>query len=82
MVEFGRVLGTGRICASIEKLCGRVPKKGRISVSTEKWQYPGEYWEKVEFVRVSKNCWGEYRKMVESVSVPKNGKIPATTSKK
>ena len=36
MVESGRVPGKGRIRPSIEKLSRRVPKKGRISVSTEK----------------------------------------------
>ena len=59
MVESGRVPGKGRIRANIEKLSRRLPKKGRISVSTEKWQNPGEYQEKVESVRVSKNCLGE-----------------------
>ena len=43
MVESGRVLGKGRIKASIEKLSGGVPKNGRISVSTEKWKNRGEY---------------------------------------
>ena len=37
MVESGRVPGKGRFHASIEKLSRRVPKEGRISVSTEKW---------------------------------------------
>ena len=45
----------GRIRASIQNLFGWVPEKGPINVSTEKWQNPGEYQEKVEFVRVSKN---------------------------
>ena len=67
MVESGRVLGKGRIRASIEKVSGRVPEKGRISVITEKWLNPGEYWEMVESVRVSTTCRGEYRKKVESV---------------
>ena len=35
-VEPVHVLGKDRICASIEKLSGRVPENGRISVSTEK----------------------------------------------
>ena len=35
MVESGRVRGKGRIRGSMEKLCGRVPKQGRISVRTE-----------------------------------------------
>ena len=37
MVESGRVPGICRIRASIEKLSRRVPKKGLISVGTEKW---------------------------------------------
>ena len=53
--------------ASIEKVSQRVPEKGRMSVSTEKWKNRGEYQEKVESVRVSKNCPGEYRKGVEWV---------------
>ena len=46
---------------------GRVLEKGRIHASIEKWQNPGEYREKVESVKVSKTCAGEYQKMVESV---------------
>ena len=67
IVESGRVLGKGRIRASIEKLSRRLPEKGRICVSTEKWQNPGGYRENVESVQVSKNFPGEYRKRVESV---------------
>ena len=67
MVECGRVPGKGTIRAIIEKLSRRVPEKGRICVSTEKWQNPGEYREKEESVRVSKYCPDEYRKSVESV---------------
>ena len=67
MVESMRVLGKGRIRTSIKQLSGRVPKNGRISVSTGKLLNPGEYREKVESVRVSENCPDEYRKMVESV---------------
>ena len=48
MVEFRRVLGKCRIRASIEKVSRRVPEKGRICVSTEKWYNPGEYREKLE----------------------------------
>ena len=59
MVESRRVPGIGRICTSIEKLSQRVPEKGRICVSAEKWQNPGEYREKVESVRVSKNSLDE-----------------------
>ena len=67
MVESGQVPGKGRIHASTEKLFDRVLKDGTISVSTEKWSNPGEYREKVESVRVLKNCLDEYRKMVELV---------------
>ena len=37
MVESGSVPEKGRIRASIEKLLGRVPEDGAISVRTEKW---------------------------------------------
>ena len=59
--------GNGIIHASFEKLSRGVPEKGRICVSTEKWLHPGQYREKVEFLRVSKNCPDEYRKKVDSV---------------
>ena len=68
--------------ASIEKMFGWVPKKGPINVSTEKWKNPGEYQEKVESVRVSKNCSDEYPKKVQSVCAPKNGNILMSTKKK
>ena len=61
MVESGRLPVNGRIRAIIENLFGCVPKNGPISVSTEKWSNPCEYREKVESVRVSKNCSDEYR---------------------
>ena len=67
MVESGRVPGKCIIHASIKKLSGRVPEKGRINVSTEKWQNPGEYREKVESAQISKNFLHEYGKRVESV---------------
>ena len=67
IVESGRVAGKGRIGTSIEKLSQRVPEKGRIYVSTEKWYNPGKYREKVESVRVLKNCPREYQKRIESV---------------
>ena len=67
IVESGRVPGKGGIHASTEKLSGRVPKNGRISVSTRILLNPGEYREKVESVRVPKNCPDEYPKMVELV---------------
>ena len=79
MVESGRVPGKVRIRASIEKMSGRVMKKGRNSVSIEKWYIPCEYWQKEESMRISKNCPGEFRKRVESVRVAKNGRIRAST---
>ena len=36
MIESRRVSGKGKTSGSIEKLFGRVPKNGRISVSTGK----------------------------------------------
>ena len=63
MVESPRVPGKGRIRATIEKLSGPVSEKGRISVSTRKWENQGEYREKVESVRVSKTIWTNMRKM-------------------
>ena len=67
MVESGRLPVNGRIRAIIEKLFGCVPKNGPISVSTEKCSNPCEYLEKVESVRLSKNCSGDYRKWVQSM---------------
>ena len=67
MAESGRVPGKGRIRASIEKLSRRVLEKGRIYVSNENWSNLGEYLEKVESVRVSKNIPVEYQKRVEAV---------------
>ena len=64
MTESGSVMGEGRIRASVEKLSWGVPEKGRIYVSTDKLHHPGQYREKVESVRVSKNCPWEYRKRV------------------
>ena len=82
MVESGRVLGKGRIGASTEKHSRRVPEKVRISVSTKKLWNLGEYLEKIEYVRVSKNCPDEYVKRVELMSVPENGRIRASTTKR
>ena len=65
MVEFGQVPRKEGIRPSIGKLFGRVPEKSPISVRIEKWLNPGEYWEKLEFVGVSKNCSDEYRKRVQ-----------------
>ena len=90
MLESGRVLGKGGFRANIEKLSRRVPEKGRISVSTEKWKNAAEYPTKVESVRVLKSCPGEYqkrvnhcedRKLVESGGVPGKGRIRASIKK-
>ena len=67
MPESGSVPGKSRIRASVEKLSRGVPEKGPICVTTQKWHHSGQFREKVESVRVSKNCPGEYRKRVESV---------------
>ena len=67
IIEPGRVPGKSGIRASTGKLSLRVPKNGRIGVSTEKLLNPGEYREIAESVRVPENCPNEYRKMVESV---------------
>ena len=75
MEESGRVSGKGRIRATTYKLYRRLPKYGRISVSTAKWKISGEYWEKVESVRGRKNCPDEYQKMEESGQVPRKGRI-------
>ena len=81
MIEFRRLSGKWRIRASTEKLFEPVPKNGRIRVSIRKWENPGDYFEKVEFVRVPRNFPGEYQKMVESGSVPENDRIRATIGK-
>ena len=82
MVESGQLLGKSGIRASTKKLSGRVPEKGRISVSTGKWWNPGEYPENVESVRVPKNIPDEYLKSLELVSVPKNCGIWANIGKR
>ena len=75
MVESGRVPGEGRLRATFEKLPGRVSEKDRISVSTRNLENPGEHQEKVESVPLLKNCTDEFRKRVESMRVPENGKF-------
>ena len=42
----------------------------------------GEYREKVESMRVPKNCPHEHEKMVESVSGPENSRIGESTGKR
>ena len=65
MVESGREPVIGRNPASTEKLSGRVPEKRRISVSTKKWENPGENRRKVETLRVPKKYLAVYLKRVE-----------------
>ena len=72
MIESRRVPEKGRIRARTEKLFGRVPKNGRISVSTGKWYNPGEYRKKVESVQGPKKLFGR---------VPKNCTISMSTGK-
>ena len=66
---------------SPKKLSGRVPKNGRISVTTENLKNPGEYPEKVESSRVPRK--GRIRGSIEKLSgrVPKNGRISVSTEK-
>ena len=82
MIESGHVPGKGRIRASILKLFPRVPEKGRIDECTEKWLDPGEYREKVESVRVSKNILDECQKRAKSLGIPKNSRIRASIGKR
>ena len=83
MLESVLVPGKGRIRASIEKLSRREYQKRVESVTVLKNGInPGEYREKVDPVRVWKNCPDEYRKRVESVCVPKNGRIRASSGKR
>ena len=72
MVQSVGVPGKGRIRASIEKLLRRVPKKGKISVSTRKME---------ESVRVPGK--GRIRTSTEKLSgrVSKNGRISVITAK-
>ena len=82
MVEFGRVPRKARIRPSIGILFGRVMEKSPISVRIEKLLNQGEYREKLEFVRVTKNSSVEYRKWVQSVCVPKNCRIRVRNGKR
>ena len=72
MIQSGRVPEKGRVRTIIRK---------SVQTSTEKLKNKGQYWkmieagrvpEKVESVRLPKNYSNQYRKMVESVSVPEN----------
>ena len=67
MLNPGEYREKGGVRESTLKLSGRVPKNGRISVSTGKLLNPNEYREKVKSVRVPENCPDEYQKMEESV---------------
>ena len=81
MVESRRVPSNSIIRAIIEKLSGRVSKKGRIIVNTGKWKNPGEYREKVESWQLLKNCPDEFRKRVEFGRVLGKGRIRRSTEK-
>ena len=67
MKEFGRGPGKAGIRASIEKIVSTNTGKGSNQCEYRKIEESGEYREKVESVRVSKNYPDEYRKRVESV---------------
>ena len=81
MAKFVRVPGKGRVRATIEKVSRRVSEEATISVSTEKWINPCEYRGKVESLQASKKYPDDYRKRVQSVCVPNNGIIRASTGK-
>ena len=73
ILESGPVQGNGRIRASTEKLFGRVPKNGRISVLPENGRIR-------EGSEKSLNP-GEYREMIESGRVLGKGRIRASIQK-
>ena len=82
MIQSGRVPEKGRIRAIIRKF---------VQTSTKKWKNKGQYWkmieskrvpEKVESIRLPKNYPNQYRKIVESVSVPEYDRIQASTGKR
>ena len=81
MIESGHVPGKGRIRASILKLFPRVPKNARISVSTGKWQSPGDYRKMVESERLPGKCG--IRASTEKLSgrVQKNARISVIIGK-
>ena len=67
LFESRRVPAKDGIRASTKKHYGPERKNGRMCVSTGTLLNPGEYRQKVESVRVPKNCLDQFRKMVESV---------------
>ena len=67
IVESGRIPAKDGIRASTEKLSEPIRKNYRISVSTDKLLNPGDYWQKLESVRVLKSCPDQFEKMVEPV---------------
>ena len=81
MAESGPLPGSGRICASTEKLTGWVSKKGRIRVNTNKWQNPRHYRDLVKSMRVPKNWPVRYWKRAESGGLLGSGRIRASTEK-
>ena len=71
-------------------MSGPIHKNGRMSVSTKKLLNPSEYRQKIESVRVPKNCRSnskiflnqcEYRNIVESRLVTAKAGIRASTKK-
>ena len=90
IVNSWRVSGKGRICASTEKLSGRLPKKGRISVSAingriqasiGKMQNPCEHRKTVPAFTGKGDNQCECRKMVDSGRISGKGRIRTTTEK-
>ena len=81
MIESGRVPRKGRIRAITEKLSERVPENAKIRVSTGKRENQAKSRENVESVQEQKSCPNEYRKMVESGSVPENDTIRPSPGK-
>ena len=67
IVESRLVTAKAGIRASTEKLSGPIRENGRISVSTEKLLNHGDYRQKLESVRVPKNCPDQDGKFVELV---------------
>ena len=79
MAESERVPGKRRIHASLEKLSRCESEKGRICVSTDQSKNTGEYREKIESVRVSKNfpaITGKRSNLCENRQIEESGLVP------
>ena len=81
MVDSVRVARKGTIRASTKKLSGRLLENGITNVSAIKLHTLGEYRLKVESVRVPKTCSSGYRKSLESVQLPENGRLRESIGK-